>query len=307
MRSVFEIESMARLVFSIYPDGATCECRESRKGELPSLFKSTILDYICDTGKGALMEKSAQSEERAVVLNFLLASIDRRRILSELRKEDLHLNELAKRLDITATEALRQLQRMTEARLLEKMPDGKYRLTPYAKVVLDNTAPLDFVSKFREFFLEHDASLVPQEYRARFGELSGAKMTTSTVETINLVTDMFEGAEKKIDASVLGMRLHLDIATRRLQEGLKVRWLMDESFLTKAKSIYGSAKQLPEMRWTPRIIGHINVTDKVGMLTLRRNDGTMSYFAFYGEDASIVKWANDMFTHEWEKAKPWYP
>ena len=253
------------------------------------------------------IQGQAQPDDRAAELFFQLASVDRKRILSELQKEDLHLNEVAKRLGMTATETLRQLQRMTDARLLEKMPDGKYALTPYARVVLDNTATLDFVSKFREFFLEHDASLVPQEYRARFGELSGARMTTSTVETINLVTDMFEGAEKKIDASVLGMRLHLDIAMRRLQEGLKVRWLMDESFLTKAKSMYGSVRPLPELRRTPRIIGHINVTDKVGMLTIRRNDGTMSYYAFYGQDASVLKWANDMFTHEWEKAKPWYP
>jgi len=32
----------------------------------------------------------------------------------------------------------------------------------------------------------------------------------------------------------------------------------------------------------------------------------MSYSPFYGEDASFLKWTEDLFAHEWEKAKPWH-
>jgi len=252
-------------------------------------------------------EKSPQLEERAVDLFYQLSSVDRKRILSELQKENLHLNEMARRLDITATEALRQLQRLTEAHLLDKMPDGKYRLTSYGKFVLDTSSPLDFIARFREFFLDHDASLLPCEFRARLGELSGAKLTTSTIETMNKVVEMFKGAQKSINASVLGFELLLEVARQRLDEGLKVRWLMDESFLVEARSFLRSAKQLPEMRWTPRILGNVNVTDKTAMLTLRRNDGAMSYYAFVGEDTSFLRWAGDLFMHEWENARPWYP
>lgn len=246
-------------------------------------------------------------DERAVELSFQLASADRRRILSELRKENLHLNELAKRLGTTATETLRQLQRLTEARLLEKMPDGRYRLSSYAKLVLATSTPLDFISKFREFFLEHDASLLPFEFTARFGELSGCRLITTTIETMNWLTGMLKGAEKKIDAVVVGMDLIVDLEVMRLKEGVKVRWLMHESFLPKAKSILNSAERHPEMRWTPSVFGHVAVTDKAAIFTIRRNDGTMSYEAFVGEDTSFLKWAGDLFAHEWDKAKPWYP
>lgn len=248
-----------------------------------------------------------EPEEQTVSLFFQLASLDRTRILFELQGQDLHLAELAKRVDLTATEVLRQLHRMTEARLLERLPDGKYRLTPYAKLVLEFSSPMGFICKYRDYFLDHNAFLLPPEFRARLAELSGATLATTTVETMNNVEEMFRGASTKIDASVLGVEFLLDIARERLEDGLKVRWLLDESFLPKASQMLRSAKKLPEMRHAQRIIGHVNVTDKAAMLTLRHNDGSMSYYSFIGEDPTFVKWADELFEFEWEKAKPWYP
>jgi predicted transcriptional regulator len=248
-----------------------------------------------------------QPEERAAELFFQLASVDRKHILLELQREDLHLNEVAKRLGMTPTEALRQLQRLTEADLLEKMPDGKYRLTPYAKLVLDTSSPLDFISKHKEYFKDHDAFLLPTEFRARLGELSGCKLIPTTIDTINEVTGMFWAAQKRIDTVTMGTENIIKIEEQRSREGIKVRWLMHESLKPKAPSLLRSWKQLPEIRWTPTVPGHIVVTDKAALLTIRGIDGSMTYESFVGEDAVFMKWAGDLFTHEWEKAKPWYP
>lgn len=246
-------------------------------------------------------------DERSAELFFDLSSTDRRRILAELKKENLHLNELGRRLDMTSTETLRQLQRLTEARMLEKMSDGKYRLTQYANIVLETASPLDFISQYREFFLDIDLGLVPREFRSRLGELSGCGQTAGTIETMNKVVEMFKNAEKKIDSSCFGFELILDLTRKRLEDGVKVRWLMDGSFLNQAKVMLRSVTKYPEMRWKPRLLGNVNVTDKAAMLTLRRTDGTISYNAFVGGGASFVKWADDLFSHEWEQAKPWYP
>lgn len=257
---------------------------------------------------GAILHESVRPDERPTELFFLLASTDRRRILSELQKENLKLNETAKRLDMTATEVLRQLQRLTEGGLLEKIPDGKYRLTSYGKLVLDSSSPLDFIAKFREFFLAHEASHLPDEHRARLGELAKCKLVGTTTETFNNTTGMIKNARERIDATVeVGFELHLQMMMQRLREGVKVRWLMQESFLTKAKPMLQSEKQIPEMRSTPRLSGHVYVTDKAAAITLRRNDGTMSLSSLFGEDASFRKWASDLFTYEWQKAKSWVP
>ena len=248
-----------------------------------------------------------ESSEGLDKLFFEFASESRLGILRELRGKELKMQELARKLDLTDTETCRQLQRLSEARLVQKKPDGSYRLTGYAKTVLETLSPLGLISKHKEYFLDHDTSLLPCEFRARLGELLGAKLTTSTIETMNEVTEMFTGAQKKIDASVLGFKLLLDITMKRLREGVKVRWLVQESFLNEARTMLLSEEKRPEIRWTPRILGNVNVTDKAAMLTIRRNDGTMSYNSFFGEDASFLKWSEDLFMHEWAKAKPWYP
>lgn len=255
-----------------------------------------------------MMQKPAQTEERATELFFQLASIDRKRILSELQSESLHLNEVAKRLGMTATETLRQLQRMTEARLLEKTPEGRYKLTPYAKIVLDASAPLDFISQFREFFMTHDSMLLPAEFRARLSELSGGVFVPETMETMNKVTEMLRSTHDKIEATIeLGFEVHLEIMKQRIADGVKVKWLMQESYLSKARELLRTVKKFPEMRHTPQLIGHIYIADNAASIALRLNDGTMDYASFHGEEPRFLGWASDLFVHEWEKAKPWYP
>jgi len=240
-------------------------------------------------------------------LHFQLASSDRKQILSELLKEDLHVSEMAKRLGMTDTETIRQLQRMTEARLLERMPDGKYKLTSYAKIVLDAAAPLDFMAGNREFFMNHDAKLLPVEFRARFGELSGAKLIPEAIESMNIVAEMLRKARERIDCTIeQGSQLHLEIMKQRIADGVKVRWLMQESFLPKARDILRSAK-FPEMRKTARLRVHIYMNEKEAAVSLRTNSGPFDYAIFHGGDLQFLKWAGDMYAHEWERSKPWYP
>jgi predicted transcriptional regulator len=254
------------------------------------------------------LQLQEQTDERAAELFFQLASIDRKRILAELRREDLHLNEVSKRVEMTASETLRQLQRMTDARLLEKMGDGKYRLTSYAKAVLDASAPLDFMSRFRDFFMAHDVTLLPVEYRARLGELSGGVLLPTAVDTFNTVTGMLQSAREKIDGTIeVGFATQLEVMKQRIAEGVKVRWLLQESYLPKARDVLRTVKKFPEMRYTPRLFGHLYQNDDSADVQLRQNDGTQDYLSFHGKDPAFLRWASDFFEYEWKKAKPWYP
>lgn len=240
-------------------------------------------------------------------LFFELASESRLGILQELQKNEFRMQEIARRLRLTDTEVCRQLQRLSDARLIQKQPDGHYRLTTYARLILDASLQMGFINRNMEYFLDHDAYQLPSEFCARFGELSSATLIRSTVETLNWVCQMFKNAEKKIDAVVVGLETMLDMELQRLNEGLKVRWIVYESYLPKAKLKLQSLERLPEMRSTLNIHGHVGVTDKAAVLTIKRNDGTWSYDAFVGEDPSFHKFAQDLFNYEWEKAKPWHP
>jgi predicted transcriptional regulator len=239
-------------------------------------------------------------------LFFELASESRLGILKELQVKGLRMLELARRLSLTDTEVSRQLQRLRESMLIQKQPDGTYTLTGYAKLVLSICSPLGFVSRYKEYFRDHDSSLLPIEFRARLAELSGGTLFHRTVEHINKTTEMFLGAQKRIDTVVLGGVALIEVLKQRSQEGVKMRWLMHESFIPNAPVVLSSWKRLPEIRTTPKVLGYIVVTDKAALLSILENDGTMSYSPFYGEDVSFLKWTEDLFIHEWEKAKPWH-
>jgi predicted transcriptional regulator len=71
--------------------------------------------------------KTNADEDRLSDLHFQLSSADRRRIIEELQTQNLKLNEVAKKMGFTATEAFRQLQRLT--------------LASWKRLLMANTAP----------------------------------------------------------------------------------------------------------------------------------------------------------------------
>jgi predicted transcriptional regulator len=239
-------------------------------------------------------------------LYMLLSGTDRRRIVSELQKSSLHLNEIAKKFDLAATEALRQVHRLTEARLLERVPDGRYRATALSNLVLDTVAPMDFIVRFREFFLEHDVSVLPCELRSRLADLSGCTLLSTEVETFNRVTHSLTDAKKRIDGTIeLGFDPHLEIMLRRIDQGLRVRWLIQESFLPSALKLLRGSERKPEVRCVPRLLWHVYLTELRASVAFRNLDGKMSYASFTGDSPIFLRWAGDLFTHGWNGAMEW--
>jgi predicted transcriptional regulator len=239
-------------------------------------------------------------------LLFQLSNADRRRIIDELQTEGLKLNEVAKKMDISATEAFRQLQRLTDAGLLEKVPDGKYRATPYSKLTLESLTAMDFLSKHKEYFLDHDTSLIPSQFRARFGELSKTALITEAVVNLNTGTEVFKNAEKRIDAmNQQHLRHNAQILRQQSLNGVKVRSLLQENMVEAIEEGPLVAEQSWERRVIPRICAIVILTEKVVGIALPKLDGKMDYQVFEGKDPDSMRWAGDLFEDQWKKAKPW--
>ena len=225
-------------------------------------------------------------------------------MVEELQTRHLKLSEVAKMLDITATEAFRQLQRLTDAGLLEKTSEGKYRSTPYSKLILESSAAMDFLSKHREYFLTHDTSLIPTQFRARFGELSKAVLSTEMVSNINTGTEVLRNAERRIDV-MADQRLeqHGEIIRQHLlRDGIRVRTLVQESLVESIKGDLITV-DLAEIRYIPRICATIIMTDKSAGFALKRSDGLMDYQVFVCDDPDSKRWVGDLFEQQWDMAK----
>jgi predicted transcriptional regulator len=251
------------------------------------------------------MDGPGESEKRITELFFHLSGTDRRQILKFLQEGELRLSDIARGLDLTPTEALRQLHRMLEDRLLDRTAEGRYRLTPFARLVLGSSEPLEFIACHPDYFLHHDAFLIPVEFRARIHELTGAEYIPTTIDTINRVTDMIRGAKHRLDSVILGTAALIEVMRERSQAGTKIRWLMHEGFRSKATETLRRWDTRPEVRVVPSVPGHIVVTESAALFTLRGLDGALTYDSFSGEDKPFRSWANDYFLYEWARARPW--
>ena len=254
------------------------------------------------------MPETGEGEDRQGELLFQLSSWDRRRILAALLKEDLRLTETAKRLGMTPTETFRQLQKLTEAGLLRKLPDTRYGLTAYARLAMDSTSSTGFIARYREYFTDHDATELPVEFRGRLGELSGGALFTESVASLNKVTEMLRNARERIDIMVAErFGVHGEIMTEKQAEGLKFRALIQETMIPEARTLMHGAKLVPEMRVIPKVRAIIIMTEKEAAITLPRVDGKFDQVGFVGNDSAFLRWASDFYRDQWEKAKPWYP
>ena len=118
-------------------------------------------------------ECNLDDDELLEKLFFELSSESRLAILRELLGKSLKPQEMARSLDVTATEAFRQLQRLSDARLVQRQPEGSYTITSYGRLVLHLSSSLGVASKHREYFLGHDIWRLPIQFIDRIGEVSG--------------------------------------------------------------------------------------------------------------------------------------
>ena len=73
---------------------------------------------------------------------------------------------------MTVTETFRHLQRLTDAKLIEKKVDGTYTITSLGNLATGFLRGFNFVLKNGGYFLEHDVSSLPYEFVSRLGDYS---------------------------------------------------------------------------------------------------------------------------------------
>lgn len=237
-------------------------------------------------------------------LFFELASESRLGILRELQKENLKMQEIARRMDITATEAFRQLDRLTAASLVQRQPDGAFAIAEYGKLVLQISSTLDFISKHKTYFSTHAVMELPSQLVNRLGELSGAQFGSDTVETLN------KGTQAYIDATqyAWGMAegtipaFMTSVMNQKVQQGLDIKMIILKERLPPPQNASPMPRNV-ELRGLPEIPVIAVLTEKFAGVCFTQTDGKMDYASFFGDDPTFRGWVKDLFLCYWEKAK----
>jgi predicted transcriptional regulator len=250
------------------------------------------------------VKKKLENREGIERLFFELASESRLSILRELQSENLKMQEIARRLDVTATEAFRQLERLSAALLVQRQPDGTFAIAEYGKLVLQLASSLDFVSKHRDYFSTHDVMRLPFQFVNRLGELSQAKLVMDTVENLNNGERAFMDAEQYgwgIAEGTIPINM-IPIMNERILKGLKLKMLIPENLLSASVSPTATAKNM-ETRGLPDLPAIVVLTEKEGGICFRQVGGRVDYAGFFGKDPIFHNWVRDLFLYYWDKGK----
>lgn len=250
-----------------------------------------------------MVDGNLENEEIAKLL-FELASESRLGILRELQKGNVKMQEIARRMDVTATEAFRQLERLSSALLVQRKPDGTFALAEYGKLVLQLSSSLEFVSKYKDYFSIHDVMRLPAQFANRLGELSQANLVMDMIESLNKGEHAFIEAEEygwAIAEGTVPERMG-PIMDERIRKGIKLRFLIPETRFPTSTTPSLPVKNL-EMRSLPDIPAIIILTEKEGAVCFRQVGGRVDYAGFFGKNPAFLDWVKDLFQYYWDRGK----
>lgn len=247
-------------------------------------------------------------EKRLDMLFYELASEDRLAILKVLCSSELKMQDVARKLDLTATEASRQLQRMSQAKLIERGSEGNYSTTPLGRLFLTLSVSLEFVYKHDDYFLNHDLTRIPLPFVDRLAELSQGTLVTDLIADLAKWEELLTTAKDHIWVMTPRPMGHLTrISAIKLSEGVKIRSIMNEEN-REAKVNLPSSKNV-ERKLIQDVPVIMIITEKeasVSFPSLRTDKPADFASSFFGSDATFLRWANDLFLYYWEQAKIWH-
>ena len=240
--------------------------------------------------------------ERVCELLFELSSVERLRILEEIRNENLKMSHLSKKLDMTTTETYRHLQRLTDVTLVQKETDGTYSLTRLGNLTLYLLEGLFLVGYDREYFLTHDLSCLPSKLISRIGEISSGTREGDVMSSFQAVGIMIKEAEDHV--WIISPQI-LPSATQILPEpvskGLEFRVIIPKDVIPPpgVRPVPGTDRRVLDKVPLAMII-----TEKEAGISLPKSDGSIDYVGYGGTDSRLLEWAHDLFLYFWEKAIP---
>jgi len=228
-------------------------------------------------------------------LFFELASESRLGILRTLEKKNLKMNDAARKLDLTTTETFRQLQRLSEALLVQKQPDGTYAITQYGRLVLEFSSPLEFVLRHRDYFLAHDVWQLPYQFVKRLGELSQTSLITGMMESTAKSSQMIGEAQQYMwGISAEPIIQSFETVAKQIPKGVEYRFLSPQPPAKLPNLENRTLSEIPVM---------LALTEKEAGVSFPFFGGRADYAGFYGKDTIFLNWVKDLFLYYWNKGK----
>jgi predicted transcriptional regulator len=251
--------------------------------------------------------------EHLAELLFILASIDRLTLLSEIAIQNRRLSQLTTTLSATPQETSKHLTRLRDAKLIEKDSDGLFSLTAFGKIIVNLLPSIRFVTENREYFLSHDISSLPLEFIERLGELQEGQYGEKVGSILAHIQQVVQDAEEYIWLMAdhpLGGQEYVT-KSGKLENTSSVTWRViipaDSNIdWTELRRTVGTHKGRIEYHLIEDpndIKAGIALNEKIAGLTFPNTRGKLDFNSgFRSSNPVFRKWCQDLFEHHWSKA-----
>jgi len=245
-------------------------------------------------------------------LLFELSGSTRLDMLHTLETGPLTFTKIKGQMDLTSSEASRQIERLTGMKLIEKVVGGGYFITPFGRLVLSFLPSIDFVFDHRDYFLSHDTSPIPEELIMRFGDLSSAVFMKGTVEIMNFMQKRMQNTKKYHCVMSDGMiRLFIPYVVRKVESGIAFSMIFPVTFKKELSAILDKYADIEDSMRNIRIrtlesvhVG-VGITDCGGALKLPDFNGNVDHSTMLvGSNPAFCRWCRDLYMYYWEQAEP---
>lgn len=252
--------------------------------------------------------------ERLAELLFILASVDRLTLLSEITIEKCKLSQLTSKLSATPQETSKHLMRLRDAKLIEKDSDGFFSPTAFGKIMMNLLPSIKFLMQNREYFLSHDISSLPIEFIERLGELQEGQYLDKAGSILTYVQQVVQEAGEYIWLMAdhpLGSGQFVQ-RSGKLESSNTVIWrviIPADSNLdwTRVRAEVGTHKGRIEyhlIKDPNGIKAGIGMNEKIAALTFPDSKGNLDFNSgFRSNNPLFHKWCQDLFAFHWNRAE----
>ena len=245
-------------------------------------------------------------------LLFILASIDRLTLLSEIAIEKSKLSQLTAKLSATPQETSKHLTRLRDAKLIEKDSEGFFGLTAFGKIIMNLLPSVRFLTENREYFLSHDISSLPLEFIERLGELQEGHYADKVGSILTHIQQVVQDAEECIwlmSDHPLGDGVYV-ARSGKLESCSTLTWRIiipagSSMDWKKVRADVGTHKGRIEYHLIEdpnNINAGIALNEKIAGLTFPDTTGKLDFNSGFRSDNLVFrKWCQDLFVFHWNK------
>lgn len=242
---------------------------------------------------------------------FEFSNEGRFEVFKSLYKGKKRHSQLEKDLDIRGSEISRHLKRLIEKNLVKKSTDNKYAITNIGKLFLDVLDLFEVSLKFESFFNTHNIDIFPLNLILQLGNLKSIKISSGTMQNIELWADMIKNSEKYILAiSDQFQDSILPAVERKINNiSIDIRALIDKNVLNSRgyeklhdrHTFYQKINITQNIRMLKQIEFSLLVTDKGAILFLGE-EGKIDYSeCLFDENEIFIEWSKELFEWYWKK------